>query len=201
MHQLPRQGHIEVICGPMFSGKSETLIGRLRRSLIAKQRVQVFKPSVDDRYGEERIASHSELWLEAKATKDSTDLLTHVLPETKVVGIDEIQFFDDDVVGVVERLADQGKRVVVAGLDLDYSAKPFSIVAELLARAEFVTKTLAVCIQCGDVASRSQRLIASANRVVIGAKDAYEARCRHCHDPRAEVTTAQLFPDSEPLSN
>jgi thymidine kinase len=186
-------GHIEVICGPMFSGKSETLIGRLRRCTIARQTVQVFKPAVDDRYALEKIVSHSALFLEAQLATTSSSLAESVLPETQVVGIDEVQFFDADIVSVIERLADAGKRVVVAGLDMDYRGQPFETIALLLPRAEYVTKMLAVCSRCGGPAGRSQRLIPVSERVVIGAQDTYEARCRRCHEPRPEATSGELF--------
>jgi thymidine kinase len=185
-------GWIEVICGPMFSGKSEELIRRLKRAAIARQKLQIFKPAIDDRYHETRIVSHSDHWLEAVAVKGSADLARAVLPETRVVGVDEVQFFDAGIVEVIERLADRGVRVVVAGLDQDYTGKPFEPLPRLLALAEYVTKALAICAQCGAPAGRSQRLVASEERVVVGATDAYEPRCRRCHTPRAEGVTEPL---------
>lgn len=191
------QGYVEVIAGPMFSGKSEALIGRLFRARLAKQKVQVFKPSIDNRYAHGQIVSHSELSLEAQVVSDSQELAKQLLSETQVVGVDEAQFFDEGIVDLLQRLADQGKRVVVAGLDLDYTGKPFEVMSHLLALSEYVSKTLAVCVQCGAPASRSQRLVAADSRVVIGASDAYEARCRHCHTPRIEAATIELFPQGE----
>jgi thymidine kinase len=185
-------GWVEVVCGPMFSGKSEELIRRLKRAMIARQPLQIFKPKIDDRYHETRIVSHSDHWIDALAVQTSAELEQKVLPETKVVGIDEVQFFDPGIVQVVERLADRGVRVIVAGLDQDYAGKPFEPVPQLLCIAEYVTKSLAICSRCGAPAGRSQRLVASHDRVVVGATDAYEPRCRRCHSPRAEATNTEL---------
>lgn len=173
---------IEVICGPMFSGKSEELIRRLRRAQIARQRVQIFKPALDDRFSQDRIVSHSEQSLQAEVVKSSDELIRRVEDRTEVVGIDEVQFFDAGIVAVCEKLANMGKRVVVAGLDLDYRGVPFEPVPQLMAVAEYVTKTLAVCTRCGGPASRSQRLVSSEERIVVGATDTYEARCRRCFE-------------------
>src|SRR5688572_20160082 len=187
MHVMHAEiGWIEVICGPMFSGKSEELIRRLKRAKIARQPLQIFKPKIDDRYHETRIVSHSEHWIDAIAVAGSAELERAVLPETRVVGIDEVQFFDPGIVPAVERLAGRGMRVIVAGLDQDYTGKPFEPVPALLCIAEYVTKSLAICSRCGAPAGRSQRLIASTDQVVVGATDAYEPRCRKCHSPRAE---------------
>lgn len=177
----------------MFSGKSETLIGRLRRCAIARQTVQVFKPAIDNRYAAEKIVSHSALSLEAQVVSDAVSLERAVLPDIQVVGIDEVQFFNADIVPVITRLAKAKKRVVVAGLDTDYRGEPFETVSELLPLAEYVTKMLAVCSRCAGPACRTQRLVATSDRVVIGAESAYEARCRHCHDPRPEATSGDLF--------
>lgn len=185
-------GWVEVVCGPMFSGKSEELIRRLKRAMIARQPLQIFKPKIDDRYHETRIVSHSDHYIDAVAVQSSAELERAVLPETKVVGIDEVQFFDPGIVQVVERLADRGMRVIVAGLDQDYTGKPFEPVPQLLCIAEYVTKSLAICSRCGAPAGRSQRLVASSDRVVVGATDAYEPRCRRCHSPRAEATNTEL---------
>lgn len=174
---------LEVICGPMFSGKSEELIRRLRRARIARQRVQVFKPRIDDRYAADRIVSHSEQSLEALVVRDVEDIRKRLDDRTEVVGIDEVQFFDRTIIDFCERLANMGRRVIVAGLDLDYRGVPFEPVPQLMAVAEFVTKTLAVCHRCGAPASRTQRLVASEERIVVGALDAYEARCRRCFEP------------------
>ncbi|MBL6976081.1 MAG: thymidine kinase [Deltaproteobacteria bacterium] len=176
-------GFIELICGPMFSGKSEELIRRLRRAQIARQRVQVFKSSLDDRYDEQQIVSHSEQALKAVVVKSSDELMGQVDDRVEVVGIDEVQFFDDGIVAACEKMANLGKRVIVAGLDLDYRGVPFEPVPQLMAVAEYVTKALAVCSRCGAPASRSQRITASDERIVVGAKDSYEARCRHHFEP------------------
>ena len=177
---------LEVICGPMFSGKSEELIRRLRRAQIAKQRVQIFKPALDDRYSSDRIVSHSEQSLQAQVVKSSDELVARLDDRVEVIGIDEVQFFDGKIVEVCERLANMGKRVLVAGLDLDYRGVPFDPVPQLMAKAEYVTKTLAVCSRCGAAASRTQRLVASDERIVVGAVDAYEARCRRCFEPEVK---------------
>lgn len=174
---------LEVICGPMFSGKSEELIRRLRRARIARQRVQVFKPRIDDRYAADRIVSHSEQSLEALVVRDVEDIRKRLDDRTEVIGIDEVQFFDKTIVDLCERQANMGRRVIVAGLDLDYRGVPFDPVPQLMAIAEYVTKTLAVCHRCGAPASRTQRIVASEERIVVGALDAYEARCRRCFEP------------------
>ena len=180
-HQ-PR-GWIEVITGSMFSGKSEELIRRLRRAQIARQKVQIFKPTIDDRFAESHIISHSEMRIPSENLASSRELLNRVLPDTEVVGIDEGQFFDADLPAVCSALADQGKRVIVAGLDQDYLGKPFEPIPQLLAIAEYITKTLAICMVCGAPANRTQRLVASSERVLVGAQGTYEARCRQCFDP------------------
>lgn len=178
-----RVGWIEVICGSMFSGKSEELIRRLRRAQIARQRVQIFKPEVDGRYDEDHIVSHNRQRLPSQRVGDSAELYRTVEPGTQVVGIDEAQFFDEDLVEVCQRLADEGRRVIVAGLDQDYRGRPFEPIPQLLAVAEYITKTLAICVRCGRPANHSQRLVASRERVVVGAEDVYEARCRACFEP------------------
>jgi len=177
-------GWIEVITGSMFSGKSEELIRRLRRAQIARQKVQIFKPHVDSRYSEDHIISHSEMRIPSENLQSSRDLLARVLPDTEVVGIDEGQFFDAELPAVCNALADQGKRVIVAGLDQDYLGKPFEPMPQLLAIAEYITKTLAICMVCGAPANHTQRLVASSERVVVGGPGTYEARCRKCFDPR-----------------
>jgi len=182
-HQ-PTGGWIEVIVGSMFSGKSEELIRRLRRAQIAKRKVQIFKPRIDDRYSHDHITSHSAMQIEAENVSSSRELLESVKAETEVVGIDEGQFFDPELPAVCTMLADQGKRVIVAGLDQDYLGKPFEPMPQLLAIAEYITKTLAICMVCGAPANHTQRLVASSERVLVGAQGTYEARCRHCFDPR-----------------
>lgn len=181
-----RRGSLEVICGPMFSGKSEELIRRATRALIAKQKVQAFKPALDDRYEASAIASHSRARLEAAAVRDSSDIRRLLHAETQVVAIDEAQFLDESLIPLVESLANAGVRVILAGLDQDFVGRPFGIMPALLARAEFVQKLHAICMVCGAAASRSQRLIRSGGTVLVGAAEAYEARCRHCHEGPGE---------------
>ncbi len=178
-----RPGWLEVVTGSMFSGKSEELIRRLRRAQIARQKVQIFKPAIDRRFDETHITSHSEMRIPSVAVASSRELWDMVEPDTDVVGIDEGQFFDGDLPAVCTKLADQGKRVIVAGLDQDYLGKPFEPMPQLLAIAEYITKTLAICMVCGGPANHTQRLVASRERVLVGAGDSYEARCRHCFDP------------------
>ena len=175
-------GWIEVVCGSMFSGKSEELIRRLRRAQIARQKVQIFKPQFDQRFSEDEIVSHSEMRIPSRNVASSTELLQQVDDDTEVVGIDEGQFFDADLPSVCNTLASRGKRVIVAGLDQDYLGKPFEPMPQLLAIAEYITKTLAICMVCGGPANRTQRLVASDDRVLLGAQGTYEARCRHCFD-------------------
>jgi thymidine kinase len=181
--RTPEAGWIEVIVGSMFSGKSEELIRRLRRAQIARQRVQIFKPSVDTRYGEDHIVSHSELRIPSEQAKTAGDLLGRVASDTEVVGIDEGQFFDAELPAVCIELARRGVRVIVAGLDQDYLGKPFEPMPQLLAIAEFITKTRAICMVCGNPANHTQRLVHSTDRVLLGATGTYEARCRRCFDP------------------
>jgi thymidine kinase len=166
----------------MFSGKSEELIRRLRRVRIAGHRLQVFKPLLDDRYDASAIASHAAGRFDAEAVAGSLALQAQLDPEAEVVAVDEAQFFDEGLIPVVEALADAGKRVILAGLDLDSAGRPFGIMPQLLARAEFVTKLQAICTVCGAAASRSQRTVKTGGQVLVGAAEAYEARCRHCHE-------------------
>jgi thymidine kinase len=179
----PGSGWIEVIAGSMFSGKSEELIRRLRRAQIAKQHVQIFKPVIDDRFSADQIVSHSEMKIGSQTVASSMELEAQVRPETDVVGIDEGQFFDAELPAACSRLALGGKRVIIAGLDQDYLGKPFEPMPQLLAIAEYITKTLAICMVCGSPANHTQRLVASKERVLVGAGGTYEARCRHCFDP------------------
>ncbi|MGE0042141.1 MAG: thymidine kinase [Vicinamibacterales bacterium] len=181
--RTPIVGWIEVVVGSMFSGKSEELIRRLRRAQIARQRVQIFKPAVDTRFGEDHIVSHSELRIPSTPVGSAAELEAAVLPDTEVVGIDEGQFFDQDLPGVCAALAARGVRVIVAGLDQDYLGKPFEPMPQLLAIAEYITKTRAICMVCGNPANHTQRLVASSDRVLLGAQGTYEARCRRCFDP------------------
>ncbi|MBE2202655.1 MAG: thymidine kinase [Anaerolinea sp.] len=181
------RGHIELICGSMFSGKTEELIRRLRRAVIARQNVQVFKPALDTRYHEERVTSHNGLDFEAMPVNLARDMLLAIAPDTTVVAIDEVQFFDAAVVDVCESLASQGKRVICAGLDMDFRGVPFGPMPHLLARAEMIDKLHAICVVCGEEASRTQRLINGEPAafddpvVLVGAAEVYEARCRSCH--------------------
>jgi thymidine kinase len=183
------QGRIEVICGSMFSGKSEELIRRIRRAEIAKQTVQVFKPSLDDRYGIASVNSHDGREADAVAIEESSDILKNFNGDTTVVAIDEAQFFDDHLVEICRKLADEHNlRVIVAGLDMDFRGEPFGPIPALMAQAEQVDKLHAICVVCGDDAARSQRLIngkpANYNDpiILIGATESYEARCRNCHE-------------------
>ncbi len=192
MHDWHTRGHVEVICGPMFSGKTEELIKRLRRARIARQRVLVFKPKIDDRYDAADVVSHSSHRIDSMPIQSSSEidpLLKAEAGKVAVVGIDEAQFFDDGIVDVVQRLADRGTRVVVAGLEMDYLCRPFGPMPRLLCLAEEVTKQLSVCMVCGAPASRSQRVHKGAalaarqknETILVGGGDAYEARCRVCY--------------------
>ena len=182
-------GWIECICGSMFSGKSEELLRRIKRGVIAKQKVLLFKPSIDNRYDENRVSTHNGNSYDSISIEKSSDILNFV-KDTKydIIGIDEIQFFDNDIVKIINKLADDGIRVIVAGLDMDFKAEPFHPMPEIMAISEMVTKLHAVCNKCGKEASRSQRLINGKPAkyddpiVVIGASESYEARCRHCHE-------------------
>jgi thymidine kinase len=193
MLPTPRDtGWIEVICGPMFSGKTEELIRRLTRARIARQRVQVFKPRVDTRSGDEQILSHSARSLVSIPVDSPDELLERVAPDTQVVGIDEVQFLGPGIVAACETLANRGVRVIVAGLDQDYRGRPFEPMPSLLASAEFISKELAICVVCGNPAGRSQRLSAARSQVAVGGMGDYEPRCRRCYVPEAEPTTEDL---------
>ncbi|MBI4424999.1 MAG: thymidine kinase [Elusimicrobia bacterium] len=173
-------GSIEVICGSMFSGKTQELIRRLRLCLIARQKVEVFNSALDTRYGRNHIISHDLAKIPSHAAKTPHEVLAQVQAATQVVGIDEVHFFDEGILDVCERLAGQGRRVIVAGLDQDYKGQPFVVTAKLMAVAEFVTKNLAVCVVCGGPANKSQRLSHTRRRIEVGAATKYEARCRRC---------------------
>ena len=180
------QGWIEAITGSMFSGKSEELIRRIRRAQIARQKVQIFKPAIDNRYsdgGTDQIVSHSDMKMPSQVVSSAAEILERTAEDTEVVGIDEGQFFDGSLVHVAETLANRGVRVIVAGLDQDYLGRPFEPMPQILAIAEYVDKTLAICVRCGAPANRSQRLVAATDRVVIGGAHEYEARCRRCFHP------------------
>ncbi|RAL23596.1 thymidine kinase [Lujinxingia litoralis] len=173
-------GWIEVICGPMFSGKTEELIRRLKRATYARQSVQIFKPAIDNRYDDSAIVSHSQLSLPSVPVADLRELRQALDPQVDVVGIDEVQFFDDRVVDFCEELADSGHRVVVAGLDQDYLGKPFGPMPALLSVAEYITKLMSICVHCGNPAHRSYRLSEDPQQVLVGTGQQYEARCRRC---------------------
>lgn len=188
MYRMKDMGWLEVICGSMYSGKSEELIRRVRRAKIARLKIQVFKPLLDDRYNQTNVVSHNGEYAEAIAVPDSGVLYSMVQEDTEVVAIDEAQFFDMGLVNVCKRLADQGKRVIVAGLDMDFRGQPFGPTPMLMAIAEYVDKLQAICIKCGNPANRTQRLVngkparASEPTILVGASESYEARCRHCHE-------------------
>ena len=183
-----KTGWIEVISGPMFSGKSEELIKRIRRAQIARRRVQIFKHGIDARYDATSIVSHSQQSLPGIAVTDVADILDLVDDRTELVAIDEGQFFGPEIVDVANRLANQGKRVIVAGLDLDYRCRPFGPMPQLMCSAEYVTKQLAICMVCGDPANFTQRLTKATAQVVVGAAETYEARCRRHFEAPAEAT-------------
>ena len=182
-------GWVEVIAGSMFSGKSEELIRRLRRAKIARQKVQVFKPEVDSRYSNDHIVSHSEMRHESANSRSASEVLAKVDRDTEVVGIDEGQFFDNELVSVANELARRGVRVIIAGLDQDYTGKPWEPMPQLLAIAEYITKTHAICMKCGQAANYTQRTFDSEERVAVGGEGMYEARCRNCFVPHADAPT------------
>jgi thymidine kinase len=188
-HPRASAGWIEVIAGSMFSGKSEELIRRLRRAKIARQKVQVFKPDIDSRYSNDHIVSHSEMRHESANIKSATEVLAKVDADTEVVGIDEGQFFDNELVKVANTLARRGVRVIIAGLDQDYTGKPWEPMPQLLAVAEYITKTHAICMKCGQAANYTQRTFESEERVAVGGEGMYEARCRTCFVPHADAPT------------
>jgi thymidine kinase len=176
-------GWIEAICGPMFSGKSEELMRRLRRAKIARKRLQVFKPSIDTRYSADEIVSHGQVRMRSEPVATARDILDRLDARTQVVGVDEANFFGQDLAEVATQLADQGKQVVIAGLDTDYMGRPFPPMPDLLTLAESITKTLAICMRCGNPAKHTQRLVESDDLIVVGAAGMYEARCRRCFEP------------------
>ena len=183
MTWTPRDaGWIEVICGSMFSGKTEELIRRVRRAQIAKMDTIIFKPKVDDRYSPEHIVSHNQMKLNSKIVETSDEILTQS-QKAEVVAIDEAQFFDDDIVEICKILAKQKKRVIVAGLDTDYRGEPFGPMPNLICEADYVDKLRAICVKCGNPATYTQRTSKDSQRVVIGETDIYEARCRNCYEP------------------
>jgi thymidine kinase len=182
MEKTRGQGHVEAIAGGMFSGKSEELVRRLRRATIARQVVQVFKPVTDTRHHPERLVTRDNRELEAVTVACSCELRNRLRPEVQVVGIDEAQFFDEEIVDLVGELADRGVRVIVAGLDLDYLRRPFGPMPRILAMAEYVDKMHAVCVRCGAPAHYSQRIAGGTEQLQVGDGDSYEARCRECYE-------------------
>jgi thymidine kinase len=194
-HALPSAGWIEAIVGSMYSGKTEELIRRLRRAQIARQRVEIFKPVIDDRYAKDAIVSHSELRIPSRAVKEAKDILRFA-HEAQVIGIDEGQFLGPGLIKVCERLARRGKRVIVAGLDQDYAGRPFEPMPQLLAIAEYITKTLAICVVCGSPANRTYRKKKRSGRVVVGGADLYEARCRRCYELGSQVSAPESTPST-----
>src|SRR6476660_3139985 len=183
------RGWVEVIAGSMFSGKSEELIRRLRRAKIARQKVQVFKPRIDARFSDQHIVSHSEMRHESANVHSAADVRSLIEDDTEVVGIDEGQFFDNELVNVANELARRGVRVIIAGLDQDYTGKPWEPMPQLLAIAEYITKTHAICMKCGQPANYTQRTFESEERVAVGGAGMYEARCRSCFVPHADAPT------------
>jgi thymidine kinase len=176
-------GWVEVICGPMFSGKSEELIRRLRRAMIARKRVEVFKPAIDIRYSNDEIVSHGDLRMKSRVVGNAAEIIERIDLRSEVVGIDEANFMGPGLVEIAQRLADSGKQVIVAGLDTDYMGRPFPPIPDLLAHAEVITKTLAICVRCGNPAKHTQRLRGSEELIVVAGSDMYEARCRRCFEP------------------
>ncbi|MBK6764889.1 MAG: thymidine kinase [bacterium] len=201
MHHFPHNtGWIEVICGPMFSGKTEELIRRLVRAQIAKLRVEIFKPQIDNRYAKDEIVSHSRLTIPSKLVTSPWEIY-ELAQHAEVIGIDEAQFLGRELIEVVQKLADSGKRVICAGLDTDYRGEPFDPIPQLLAIAEYIDKPLAICVRCGNPAKHTQRVVASRERVLVGAHDAYEPRCRNCFvppDPARDEDTQEQLPLSSP---
>ncbi len=188
MYQQYREGWLEVISGCMFAGKTEELIRRIKVLQYAKKNIVVFKPRIDDRYSDVDVVSHAGTSVKSIAISTAAEMMDCITPQTEVVAVDEVQFFDEEMVDLCNRLADEGKRVMVAGLDMDFRGVPFGIMPQLITHAEFVTKLTAVCMKCGAPATRTQRLVngkpASYHDpiVMVGASEAYEARCRHCHE-------------------
>jgi len=191
-------GWIEVVCGPMFSGKSEELIRRLRRARIARKRVQVFKPAIDDRYSETEIVSHGDQRMPSEVVTNAKEILEKLDWRAQVIGVDESNFFGPELVDIATQLADSGKQVIIAGLDTDYLGRPFTPMPELLCIAESITKTLAICMRCGHPAKHTQRLVESSELIVVGATGMYEARCRRCFEPGVSKQEVMEFAKAKP---
>jgi thymidine kinase len=208
MYHSTRPGWIEVIAGVMFSGKSEELIRRVRRAVIARKQVQVFKSHLDDRYaGVHRLTTHDGVTVDAVPVDSSAEIMRRVRPDTAVVAIDEAQFLDEGVVSVASALADRGVRVILAGTDTDFRGEPFGAMPQLMAVAEVVVKMHAICVVCGDPACRNQRLVDGkpavyhSPTILVGGSETYEARCRHCHQvPRVDQDQGRLFEDAAPVA-
>lgn len=188
MYNQYRLGFLEVICGCMFAGKTEELIRRIKVLEFAKKKIIVFKPKIDNRYSDTQVVSHAGSSVESVVIQNAREILDHVKEDTEVVAIDEVQFFDEEVVEICDLLARQGKRVMVAGLDTDFRGEPFGVMPSLITQAEFVTKLTAVCVKCGAPATRTQRMVNGKPAkyddpiILVGASESYEARCRHCHE-------------------
>ncbi len=198
----PNTGWIEAICGPMFSGKSEELIRRLRRAVIARKRVQVFKPAIDDRFSSSEIVTHADVRMRSESVNSAGEILAKLDWRTQVVGIDESNFFGPELVAVANQLADGGKQVIVAGLDTDFMGLPFIPMPDLLVMAESITKTLAICMRCGSPAKHTQRLTGSDELIMVGAGDSYEARCRRCFEPGVpKQEVLNFYPATSSASN
>ena len=195
IHQHPPgTGWIEVICGPMFSGKTEELIRRINRAGYARQKVQIFKPTIDVRYDKRKVVSHDGRGITSLTVQEGAEIYDLLDDDTQVVAIDEAQFLDADTVRVARDLAAEGRRVIVAGLDQDYQGKPFETIMLMMVEAEYVTKNMAICLSCGAPAHRNQRLIEASGRVILGSEAEYEARCRRCFEPQ-RATEEPLFDD------
>jgi len=171
-----------VVCGSMFSGKTEELIRRIRRAEYARQKTIVFKPAIDDRYDVTNIVSHSQMHTPSIPISSPSEIYGYLTQDVEIVAVDEAQFFDDSLVGIANDLADRGLRVIIAGLDQDYKGNPFGCIPQLLCVAEYVAKYLAICVQCGNPANRTQRTVHRGEQILVGSTDAYEARCRNCHE-------------------
>lgn len=191
------QGSVEVICGCMFSGKTEELLRRIRRATIARQKVQVFKPKIDNRYSSTHVESHNANRSLSTPVENAREILSLVDSKTRVVGIDEVQFFDNEIVSIVQILADRGVSVIVAGLDMDFRGEPFGPMPWLLSIAESVTKLSAVCVMCGTHATRTQLLVntEAKTNVAVGGNEMYEARCRNCHEPHSAKNRSRGMPE------
>lgn len=191
-----RYGQIEVICGCMFSGKTEALITQIRRAEIAKLRFQVFKPEVDTRYSINEVASHNKSRFPAINVRRASEILGHVAPFTEVIGIDEAQFFDEEIINVAGQLAESGRRVILAGLDTDWKGEPFGPMPGLLAVADVIRKQYAICVVCGAPATRTQRIVSAEGQFLLGSTDSYEARCRKHFDPTLSLRLPQPVADN-----